>query len=310
MKYPNPRFSPEVCSLFTLVNLATTTEGMTDLLGNALIEVEREALDRKRLQLMKSSPENCRSLREVKADIVTIISNAGGNVPEDDATIDTLQAAQRRSAAIEAAISAAEKTEQQIQWFKARFCPVVECAALLCGCVAGLGAIDPMDQFSLPWFVPLFRAADHPPDHQNAVTALNRHVVGKFHESASFSLFTRHKLMFLTFLALRTLAIEKSRLTHRARRLRCTTAGPDTSWVPADAWERAAALADEAPPIAQVLDNLCVNRASWARQAAWLAAGDFQTTALPTQTLLPLTAFRKLLLVRTFHPHCARSALR
>jgi hypothetical protein len=77
--------------------------------------------------------------------------------------------------------------------------------------------------------------------------------------------------------------------------------------VPADAWERAAALTDAAPPIAKVRDNLRVNRAPC---AAWLAAVDDEAAALPTQKLVPFTAFRKLLLVRTFHPHRARDALR
>jgi dynein heavy chain len=148
-------------------------------------------------------------VHKVEADILTIISNTGRDILEDDAAIDTLRAAQRRSAAIEAAIAAAEKTEQQIQQFKARFRSVAECTALLGGCVADFRALDPIDQFSLPWLVSLFRTADHPPDHQTAVTALNRQVLPEFHESVSFLLFTRYKLLFSTFLAVRTLATEK-----------------------------------------------------------------------------------------------------
>jgi hypothetical protein len=49
--------------------------------------------------------------------------------------------------------------------------------------------------------------------------------------------------------------------------------------VPADSWERAAALADAAPPIAQVVDTLRVNRAPW---AARLAAGGDEAADLPT----------------------------
>jgi hypothetical protein len=45
-------------------------------------------------------------------------------------------------------------------------------------------------------------------------------------------------------------------------------------------------------------------------ESAWPAAYDHAATDLPTQKLVPLTAFPKLLLVRTFHPHCVRGALR
>jgi hypothetical protein len=121
----------------------------------------------------------------------------------------------------------------------------------------------------------------------------------------------RHKLLFSTILAVRTLAAQKrvapAELPALVAPQRSTAARLVLSWVPADAWERAAALADAAPPIAKVLDNLRVNRAQW---AAWPAAGDHEAAALPTQKLVPFTALRKLLLVRTFHPHRARDALR
>jgi hypothetical protein len=100
--------------LLARLNRATTTEGLTNLLGNFLLEVEREDLDRKRVQFIESSAENCQPLRNVEVDILTIMSNAGRDVLEDDPAIDTLEAAQHTSAAIEAALAAAEKTEQQI----------------------------------------------------------------------------------------------------------------------------------------------------------------------------------------------------
>jgi hypothetical protein len=212
-KYPNPPFSPEVCALIALVNFATTTDGLTDLPWNALFEVEREDLDRKRVQLMESSPEYCRRLHEIEGDILTVISNAGRDALEDTATIDSLQTAQRTSAAIEAAMTTSEKTDQQIQLFKERFRSVAECGALLDRCVPDFRPVNSMDQFSWHWFVPFFRpavrTADLSPDHQRAVPALNRQVVHEFHVSVSFPLVTRHKHLFSTFLAVRTLTAER-----------------------------------------------------------------------------------------------------
>jgi hypothetical protein len=239
-KYPNQRFSPEVCSLFALVNFATAADGLTDLLWNAIFEVEREDLDRKRVQPMESSPANCRRLREIEVKSLTIISNAGRDVLEDTATIDTLQAAQRTSAAIEAAMTTSKKTDHQIQLFKQRFRSVPERTTLLYHCISGFRHVHPMDQFSWRSLVPLFRpakrTADHSPDDQKAMPALNRQIVLEFHTSVSFSLFTRHKLVFSTFLAVRTLAVEKPVPLAAFDAPQWSTAtGNAPSWVPPDA---------------------------------------------------------------------------
>jgi hypothetical protein len=102
MKYPNSPFSPEVCWLIALVNVATTTDGLTDLFWTALFEIECEDLDRERVQPTESSLENCQRLHNVEAAIITIISKAGRDVLEDDPTVDTLEAIQRTPAVIEA----------------------------------------------------------------------------------------------------------------------------------------------------------------------------------------------------------------
>jgi hypothetical protein len=151
-KHPNPRFSPEVCSLFALVNFATTTDGLTDLLWNALFEVECEDVDRKRVQLMEGSLENCQPLRDDEVHIITIIANTGRDVLEDDPAINTLQAAQRTSVVIEAVMAAAEKTEQQIQLFKEQFRSGLERTALLYRCVPDFRPVHPLEQVSRHWF--------------------------------------------------------------------------------------------------------------------------------------------------------------
>jgi hypothetical protein len=143
-----------VCSLIAFVNFATTTDGMTDLFWNALFEIECDDVDRKRMQLLASSPQNCQTLRNYEANMIAIMSNAGRDVLEDNPAIDTFQATQRTSIVIEALVAATEKTERQIQQFKARFCPVTERVTLLYDCVVDVGAVDPIDQFSLPWSVP------------------------------------------------------------------------------------------------------------------------------------------------------------
>ena len=63
-KYPNPRYSPEICSMVSLINFTTTQIGLTDLLMNNLIEVERDDLDKKRVSLMEANASNLTKMQE------------------------------------------------------------------------------------------------------------------------------------------------------------------------------------------------------------------------------------------------------
>jgi hypothetical protein len=199
-KYPNPQYSPEICSQVTLINFTTTEEGLTDLLLNNLIEVEREELDRKRLDIMEANAENTQKLRQIESEILRIVSNAGSDILDDDVAIDTLTRAQKTSADIAQQMAASEKTEREISLFKEKFSVVASRAALLYFCVSDFSVIDPMYQFSLKWFVSLFRTAltkaDHPQDHQKMITCFHRAIATTFYQSVSFSLFSRHKLLF------------------------------------------------------------------------------------------------------------------
>ena len=153
----------------TLINFTTTQDGLTDLLLNNLIEVEQEDLDKKRIQIMEANAENAKRLKQVEKDILDIVSGSGSDILDNDNALNTLQEAQKMSVVIEQQIAASKITEEQINNFKEGFQPVAARAALLYFCVADFSVIDPMYQFSLMWFVNLFRnaivTAEHPSDN-------------------------------------------------------------------------------------------------------------------------------------------------
>ena len=100
-KYPNPEYSPEICSQVTLINFTTTQDGLTDLLLNNLIEVEQEDLDKKRIEIMEANAENAKRLKKVEKDILDIVSGSGSDILDNDNAINTLQEAQKMSVVIE-----------------------------------------------------------------------------------------------------------------------------------------------------------------------------------------------------------------
>ena len=315
-KYPNPQYSPEVCSQVTLINFTTTEEGLTDLLLNNLIEVERQDLDRQRIQIMEENAENTKKLKEIENEILVIVSTAGEHILDDDNAIDTLQRVQKMSAVIAQQIQASLETEKEIHLFKETFSPVAERAALLYFCVSDFSVIDPMYQFSLVWFVSLFRNAivnsDHPSDTDMLIETLHRSIAKKFFDSVSFSLFSRHKLLFSTLMTIRILFSEKK---ISSSELAFLLSPPTIQITDKEPNELSTIISDEIWSMLKPLQNLSnsfkniIDDIKDVKRSKWLS---FINSTTPEKEQIPienLTSFEKLLLLRVFHLERVREGL-
>ncbi|KAK8860630.1 hypothetical protein M9Y10_012295 [Tritrichomonas musculus] len=310
-KYPNPQYSPEICSQVTLINFTTTQDGLTDLLLNNLIEVEREDLDRKRIQIMEESAENTKKLKDIEEEILLIVSNAGSDILEDDVAIDTLTRAQKTSANIEQQIQASVKTEQQISHFKDKFEVVAQRASLLYFCVSDFSVIDPMYQFSLKWFVSLFRTAiqhsDHPSDFSLMISSFNDSIAKTFYESVSFSLFSRHKSLFSTLMTIRILTFEKKINNNElAFFLQPTTKNEKSpfKFISDEIWSLTVSLSKISTTFSSLPDDIKSNEEKWR---------EYMDSQSPEKEAIPfpgsLTSFQKLLILRIFHLQKVREGL-
>ena len=310
-KYPNPQYSPEICSQVTLINFTTTQDGLTDLLLNNLIEVEREELDRKRIAIMEANAENTQKLRDIEKEILQIVSNAGSDILDDDVAIDTLTRAQKTSADIAQQMAASQKTEEQISQFKEKFAIVAQRAALLYFCVSDFSVIDPMYQFSLKWFVQLFRnalsRADHPTDLQKMIDSFHSSIATTFYQSVSYSLFSRHKLLFSTLMAIRILfsdhKISGSELAFLLSPSISHKPNP-TKILTDEVWSLVDSLPNASKDFEGIVDHIKQKPESW-KPFIDSPTPENETPPFPTN----LTAFQKLLLVRVFHLQRVREAL-
>jgi hypothetical protein len=311
-KYPNPQYSPEICSQVTLCNFTTTQEGLADLLMNNLIEVERVDLSAKRVSIMEETAENTKKLKLVEEDILQIVSNAGSDILDDDTAIDTLKRAQKTSADIAAQIAASETTEKQIAQFRTTFASVADRAALLYFCAADFSIVDPMYQFSLKWFVSLFKlaieASDHPDDQRHLKTALQNSVAEHFFQSVSFSLFARHKLLFSTLMATRILTSD-GRITavEMAALLQPVPAKMDNpfTWLSDEIWSLVCALPSVSSVFRDIVDSIAKHEQQW---LTYSIHNEPENEKIPFEA--SLSEFQKLLVLRTFHLHRVREGLR
>ena len=310
-KYPNPIYSPEVCSQVTLINFTTTQEGLSDLLMNNLIEVERNDLDKKRIAIMEENATNMKKLKETEDEILQIVSNAGSDILDDDNAIETLQRAQKTSADIEIQMAQSEKTEKQIASFKEKFSTVSERAALLYFCASDFAVVDPMYQFSLKWFVSIFKNAiqqsEHPSEQAALIAAFHNSIARQFYQSVSFSLFSRHKLLFSTLMTIRILFDEKKVTSSELAFILSPHPSKEKnifSWMPDEVWSLVAALPQVAPAFSDIIQTIKSNEETYKK---YMNSNNPESEKL---TGLKLSNFQKLLILRIFHLHRVREGLR
>lgn len=90
-KMRNPHYLPEISVKVTLLNFMITSEGLQDQLLGIVVSQERPDLEEQRNQLIVTSAENNRLLKDIEDKILSIMSTSSGNILEDETAIVTLK---------------------------------------------------------------------------------------------------------------------------------------------------------------------------------------------------------------------------
>eukprot|EP00965_Chrysotila_dentata_P248329 6208271-Pleurochrysis_carterae.AAC.1 len=98
-------------------------------------------------------------LKDIESRILKLLSESTGNILDDEHLINTLAQSKVTSDEISVKAEQARVTEIEIDTTRNEYRPVARRAALLFFCVADMSGVDPMYQYSMPWFVNLFTRA-------------------------------------------------------------------------------------------------------------------------------------------------------
>ena len=96
-KIANPHYPPEICVKVkyfniqvTLVNFMITMEGLDDQMLNIVIKIEEQSKDEMRQKNIKEFFENKTKQQQTEDLILKMLSEASGNILDDENLINTL----------------------------------------------------------------------------------------------------------------------------------------------------------------------------------------------------------------------------
>jgi len=127
------------------------------LLG-IVVAKENPELEEKNANLIRENAEIRRQLAKTEADILQTLS-ATDDILGDEAAIEVLSQASLLSVEVAKKKENAAKTEAEIETAREEYRPVALRTSGLFFCIQDLAFIDPMYQYSLPFFVNLFDMA-------------------------------------------------------------------------------------------------------------------------------------------------------
>ncbi|KAK2951927.1 putative Dynein beta chain, ciliary [Blattamonas nauphoetae] len=206
-KLSNPHYRPEIQAQTTLINFTVTEEGLEDQLLALVVKREKPELEQLKADLMQQQNEFKIRLKELEDSLLANLTNATGDILANVELIEGLETTKKTAEEIKEKVALAKVTEADLNKTREAYRPVAARASLIYFLINDLWKIDHMYQFSLKAFqVVFYKAMDDAAESEELperVAALVDSVTWTTFCYVNRALFVKHKLIFVTQLAIR-----------------------------------------------------------------------------------------------------------
>uniref|UniRef100_A0A6S8LSH1 AAA+ ATPase domain-containing protein n=1 Tax=Dunaliella tertiolecta TaxID=3047 RepID=A0A6S8LSH1_DUNTE len=283
-KQSNPHYGPEVSGKTMIINYGVTQQGLTEQLLNVTVKHERSDLEESRESLVKEMSDNKALLKNLEDTLLRELSNATGNILDNQELISTLESAKAKAVEIAEKLEASKIMAGHIEEARVRYSPVAQRGAILFFVMASLSAISNMYEYSLGAFLSVFNQTLNTSKKdvmlENRLHNIIEALTFDIYSYTCLGLFEKHKLMFSFQMTIKILEGEtpldsnfidfflKGNLSlEKARRLK------PYDWLPDQGWQDLTRLVQlgssklnasgKVHPLARLADDIEADEAIW-----------------------------------------------
>lgn len=246
----NPTFEPEAFTKVTIINFSLTQQGLNDQLLTTVVAKERPDLQQLLEEVIAENARNKTKLKEVEDNILYTMSNSKKDILEDESSIKILDDSKVISADIIAKQITSQQTLAQIDEFRKHYRTFAAHASMLYSSITDLPNIDPMYQFSLYWYINLFKYsienAKRSVDQQQRIIYLVEAITKNLYNAICRSIFEKDKLLY-SFILCTKIMIAEGRLQTNLLMFLLTggdaiatsklTSNPSPDWITDKIWD-------------------------------------------------------------------------
>ncbi|XP_017759468.1 PREDICTED: dynein heavy chain 3, axonemal [Eufriesea mexicana] len=313
----NPHYLPEIVVKVTLLNFMITPQGLQDQLLGIVVAKELPVLEERKNQLIVEGANNKRILEEIENQILEVLSASEGNILEDETAITILSTSKTLAEDIEAKQEVAAKTAIEIDNARNEYKPVSGHGSVLFFCISELGNIDPMYQYSLPWFIHLYEMSiansERSKNLKVRIENLNTYFTASIYRNVCRSLFEKDKLIFSFVLCIGLLRavnkVEEELWTFLLAGdvgLDNPYPNPDSTWLTEKSWSEVV-RATNLPRLERLKQSFETQTAQW---KAYYDSPNPQEEHFPQPFQNEPESLRKLVILKCIRPDKIVAAVR
>ena len=211
----NPDFPPYIQIMICEINFDVTLEGLESQMLSIIVSHEKSKLEEDRLEQSKDAYALFKEAKELEQQILNSLGSSVESMLEDQNIINTLQNSKEKAEIVAKKLEKVNKTTYKIEKSKAFYNPAAYRAAIMYFLVNDLTKIEYMYQFSLKWYIDIFKEVLGTGSESGLISDQDRllDIIRNFTHILFYkvcqSIFEKDKLLFTFMLVFRILEGEK-----------------------------------------------------------------------------------------------------